>query len=190
MIGSLLIAWTIRLSLLLYAAVLVIEWWPRASIPWRTADRGQRTARWLWTIACGLFVTHVICALHFYHHWSHTHVLAHTAEETQKLIGWAFGEGVYFSYGFLLLWVADVVWWWMRPAGYRSRPTLIHAAVHGYLFFIAFHGAIVFESGPTRWLGIPLCLALLVLIIWKAVAWRPSISLLPAADPADPAETA
>jgi hypothetical protein len=44
--------------------------------------------------------------------------------------------------------------------------------VHAYLFFIAFNGAIVFESGPTRWVGIPATLGLAVLLAWRLLSGK------------------
>jgi hypothetical protein len=163
MLGSMLIAWTIRLSLLCYGGAIAIELGAGR-------QRGDGAARWLWTAGCLLFVVHLLCALHFYHGWSHRHVLDHTAEQTERMLGVACGAGVYFSYAFLLLWLADVIWWWARPAAYRRRSAWTHTAIHLYLFFIAFNGAIVFESGPTRWVGLALCVPLAVLILWKTVA--------------------
>ena len=75
-----------------------------------------------------------------------------------------FGEGIYFSYLFLILWVLDVIAMWVWSAAKSSAPRPMVAAMqwilHAYLFFIAFNGAIVFESGPTRWAGIAACLLL------------------------------
>lgn len=161
MLGALLISWTIRLSLICYGLVLAGE------LTGLGRGRRERAARWLWTCGCLLFVAHVLSAFHFYHHWSHAHVLRHTAEQTEALIGWAFGEGVYFSYGFLLLWIADVVWWWLHRVSYGERNAVLHWCVHAYLFFIAFNGAIVFEAGVTRWFGVPVCVVLLVLLVRK-----------------------
>ena|SRR5688572_11665037 len=176
MLGILLTKWTIRLSLLGYAAYLICS----LSSP---ARHRLAALRWLWTIAGGLFVLHVICAFHFYHRWSHAHTWQTTADETRQLIGVAFGDGIYFSYLFLALWVADIAWLWLagspserfafsaitvpRPTnGYLQTP-LWRLLVHIYLFFIAFHGAIVFESGPVRTGGIVVCCILGVLTALK-----------------------
>src|SRR6185503_10143401 len=80
-----------------------------------------------------------------------------TAKQTQEKIGFAFGGGIYFSYLFLALWVADVAWRWLSPA---SRPLWLDGPLHAYMFFIAFNGAIVFEGGISRWAGIIACLLL------------------------------
>ena len=77
-----------------------------------------------------------------------------TARQTQKLIGSEFGEGLYFNSLFLLVWIADVLFWWLRPERYETRPAWVEYGIHGFLFFIAINGAVIFESGVTRIGGI------------------------------------
>jgi hypothetical protein len=167
MLGVLLTKWTIRLALACFVAYLagwlVVGSRREGAAPW------PRLARWVWTLGCLLFVVHVACAFQYYHGWSHAAAFEKTAAETEQLLGVRFGEGIYFSYLFLLLWVVDVIGLWVWPAaGWQRFPTNsprpVIAAVQwtliGYLFFIAFNGAIVFEDGPTRWIGIGACLVL------------------------------
>jgi hypothetical protein len=156
--GELLTSWTIRLALLCYVAY-VGSWLlvgPNAS------DR-FRALGWLWTAGCGLFIAHVVCAFAFYHHWSHAAAWQTTAEETDALLGVRFGDGIYFSYVFLLVWVADVVRLWCWPAAGGPGKYALAAVIHAYLFFIAFNGAIVFEGGPTRIGGMVACTVLAAL---------------------------
>jgi hypothetical protein len=160
--GELLTVWTIRLALACYVAHLA-GW-----LVFRTGNSTAATwpaiARWIWTLGCGLFVIHVACAFHFYHDWSHAAAFEKTAHETEELLGFRFGEGIYFSYLFLAIWVLDVVWQWQPHfrAGAASGPWASpwRCVLHGYLLFITFNGAIVFESGPIRWAGIAACLVL------------------------------
>ena len=154
MLGTLLTIWTIRLSLAAYA--LWLGMWLLGSRP--------STARWLYTVACGLFLIHVACAFHFYHHWSHQAALDDTARQTEQMLGVPFGEGIYFSYLFLLLWVTDVARLWLWP---RHRLPWITAGLQLYLAFIALNGAIVFEGGVTRWVGIPAAIVLGSLAVWR-----------------------
>lgn len=158
---ELLTRWTIRLALACYIAVLA-GWLVR----WRSRV-WQPVARWLWTAGCLLFLAHVLCAFHFYHHWSHRAAVEDTARQTQELMGWQFGEGIYFSYLFTLIWVADVAWWWIGPTSYRQRPIAIAAIIHGYVFFIAFNGAVLFEVGAIRWVGVAACAGLGLLLAWR-----------------------
>lgn len=166
MLGVLLTSWTIRLALVGFAAVLAWRVSGKPASP-VTAHRW----RWVWTLSCLSFVLHVISAFHFHHHWSHQHALADTAEQTQQLLGWAFGEGLYFSYLFLVVWVADVAWWWLHEASYHRRPRWLGGAIQLYLLFIAFNGAVVFKSGVVRYAGLAAALGLA--LVWGQRLWQP-----------------
>jgi hypothetical protein len=184
MTGQLLTDWTIRLALVCYAALLAGE---------IVAPHAVRRSPWFrlaWTTGCALFLAHVACAFHYFHHWSHSDAFTHTAQRTGEMVGFAFGAGIYFSYAFGLLWTADVAWWWISPRSYASRPWWLSTLLHGYLFFIAFNGAIVFEGGPTRWVGSAAALGLLVLLAARILGGRaapstPERSSPPPANPAD-----
>jgi hypothetical protein len=147
MTGNLLTLWSIRLALACYVAYA-------AGGLVRPHSRWPQIGRWLWTIGCGLFLLHVACAMQFTHGWSHASAVQKTASETRALLGFEFGAGIYFSYLFLMVWLGDVLWSWVSPASYARRPRWIALGIHGYLLFIAANGAIVFENGPTRPLGI------------------------------------
>jgi hypothetical protein len=188
MLGVLLTKWTIRLALACYVTYLA-GWLLAKSKPSAHRGRWPNTARAIWTLGCVLFVVHVACAFHFYHHWSHTAAWQTTAQETEQLLGVAFGDGIYFSYLFLILWALDVAWLWLRPRGNevangtpsetatvdatavpQPPPRLVQTPpwrvlVHIFLLFIAFNGAIVFEPGPTRWGGIAACLTVGYLVV-------------------------
>jgi hypothetical protein len=166
MLGVLLTSWTIRLALVGFAAVLA---WRVSSKP--ESPVSARRWRWAWTLSCLFFVLHVISAFHFHHHWSHQHALADTAEQTRQLMGWTFGEGLYFSYLFLLVWLADVSWWWWDETSYQRRPRWLDGAIQLYLLFIAFNGAVVFKSGVIRYAGIAATLGL-ALVAGKRL-WQP-----------------
>jgi hypothetical protein len=154
--GEVLTHWTIRLALVCLAARLAGQLHWGNALPW------FRWSRVIWTIGCVFFLLHVACAFHFYHDWSHAKALASTAEKTHALLGVRFGEGIYFSYLFALLWIGDVLWQWVWPLSYRQRLPWLAASVLGYMAFIAFNGAVVFEGGVTRWVGIPVTLGLLI----------------------------
>lgn len=160
MIGQLLTRWTIRLALSCYVAFLA-GWLVARTPNW------PRVARWLWTAGCAFFVLHVVAAFQFFHHWSNASAVAQTAEETERMLGVAFGEGIYFSYLFMGVWVADVAAWWIWGDAYLSRPRWLAGLVHGYLGFIALNGAIVFEGGVTRWGGLIACAVLVALLVAK-----------------------
>lgn len=167
MIGALLTSWTIRLALVCYAMVLGAE----IAAP---AARRRLVFRWLWTLGCALFLAHVGCAFQFYHHWSPAEAYENTAVRTGEMLGFEFGAGIYFSYFFALLWTADAAWWWAAPVSYADRPWWVSALVHGYLFFIAFNGAVVFEGGPTRWFASAAVLGLLFLLLARILGKSPA----------------
>ena len=96
--GSLIIAWTIRVSVLLFFGTL-ITW-----VLQTKSSRWERRLRVTWTFGFLLFVAHVVAAFHFHHHWSHRAALAETACQTRDLLGLEFGVGLYFNYLFLLVW--------------------------------------------------------------------------------------
>ena len=138
--------WTIRVALLCLVAVLVARGAGSAALPWRI----------LWSIGVLSCVLHFLFAFRDYHAWSHAQAAAHAGEQTEALLGWKFPQGIYFNYLFLLLWSLDALWWWLRPNIYRQRPASWNWSVYGYLLFIAVNGAIIFESGLTRWAGLAL----------------------------------
>lgn len=172
--------WTIRLALICLVGCLA------GRLRWGDSPRWFAWSRIIWTAGCLLFLAHVACAFQFHHEWSHTKAFQSTAEQTGELLGVRFGEGIYFSYLFTLLWVADVVWQWTRPASYRQRPVWLTFGLLGFLTFIAFNGAVIFEDGITRWVGVPVTLALLLAWLalflrarWPGVPKSTSRSLLP-----------
>lgn len=163
--GELITRWTIRLALACYVVCLA------ALILHQGKPAPMRPAvRWVWTLGCGLFVAHVIAAFAYYHDFSHLAAYDDTARQTEEMLGFPFGAGIYFSYLFTLLWVADVAWRWISPL---SRPEWLVWPLHAYMFFIAFNGAIVFEGGATRWAGITACIFLVVVSAWRLWGWFP-----------------
>jgi len=164
MLGEILTHWTIRVALLCLVLRLA------GQLRWGTASQWFVWSRAIWTIGCVFFLLHVGCAFHYYHGWSHALAFESTAEQTRELIGVRFGEGIYLSYLFTLLWLGDVLWQWVCPTSYRQRSAWLAAGLLGYMAFIAFNGAVIFEEGVTRWVGIPVTAALLA--AWLTVIFR------------------
>lgn len=135
---------TIWLALLLYAAA------------WTSVQSRKR--RWFWTVGCLFYLSHVIAAFHFVHHWSHAEAMEHT-----ERVG-GFGEGIFVNHLFTLFWTADVISWWLWPRWHEQRPRWIDITLHGFMLFVIFNAAVVFVSGPMRWVGI-------ALFIWLAGCW-------------------
>lgn len=155
MSAELLTRWTIRVALALYVLAVSGQLLALARYPsWAASERWWSGTRLLWTAACAIFLLHLASAMHFYHGWSNQAAVEDTARQTAALFGWRFGEGIYFSYAFAVIWIVDVVWSWAAPGVYRQRGPWLTGSLHAYLFFIAFNGAVVFESGPTRPAGL------------------------------------
>jgi hypothetical protein len=148
---------TVRLSLAWYAAALIAMLNLRQD-DWTAAAPLGRLARWCWTWAIVVFLVHLAMAFHFYHGWSH----AAAFERTRQVSG--AGEGIYTSYLFTLLWIADAAWWWIRPAAYAARSPWIGRLLHAFMLFIVFNGMVVYEEGAIRYAGI-------VMFAAFAVAW-------------------
>jgi hypothetical protein len=132
--------------------------------------RWHSLARLVWTIACLALLAHIASAFHFFHQWSHDAAYRDTARQTEEMFGFNSGVGIYFNYALLTLWILDVCWWWIKGLeAYRRRPWLLVAAWHTFLIFMFFNATVVFGRGLVRWLGLCVCLALLV--VWW-LAWR------------------
>jgi hypothetical protein len=104
-------------------------------------------ARGCWFIAWMWYVVHVIHAMHWAHHWSHAAAVEHTRERS------GFGEGIYVSHLFTLLWTLDVFWWTLWPASYARRSPWFDRALHTFMAFMIFCGTVVYETGFIRWAG-------------------------------------
>ncbi|MEX2119991.1 MAG: hypothetical protein WD847_10395 [Pirellulales bacterium] len=151
--GELATLWTIRAALACYFAALIAQ----------TAGRresSQSLGRLFWTAGCLVYLAHVACAFHYYHGWSHGTAWRHTAGVTQQVIGWHWGGGLFVNYLFSAVWLGDVAWWWIRPAGRRARPAAVSLAVHGFMLFVVVNATVVFETGALRWLALAACLLL------------------------------
>jgi hypothetical protein len=151
--GTTLTLWSVRVALLCYVFALAL----RLSSP---REAAQRLARFIWTVGCSAYFAHVVCAFHFYHHWSHAAAYEATARDTARLFGWNWGGGLYFNYAFTIVWLVDVLWWWRGLEGYAHRSRVVEIAVQTFLGFMAFNGAVVFASGTTRWVGVGSCVLL------------------------------
>ncbi len=110
--------------------------------------RTLRMIRWYWTLGLICYLVHVAVAFHYFHQWSH----GVAVEYTQRTSG--FGSGIYASYLFSLVWLADVLTAWMSQQKYANRNRFQTYTIHLFLLFMVFNGAIVFASGPTRWISL------------------------------------
>jgi len=134
--------WTVRIACVFYAFALSA---------WLT--RKSSAAPVFWTLGLLFYLAHVIAAFTFQYDWSHRAAYTETARQTAELFRIRWGGGLYFNYAFTAIWAADVFWMWGKAASYRSRPTWVTVAVHGFLAFMFFNATVVFASGWVRWLA-------------------------------------
>ena len=161
--GEFLTRATIWITIVAYTAGSVVFAMARGRAHWDSATR------LLWTIAVVSLVAHFICAYQFYHHWSHQSAYLDTARQTDEVVGLNWGGGLFINYTLLTIWAIDVSWWWVRGLNsYRDRPWPLVAAWHGFLIFILFNATVVFKTGATRWVGLVICLILL--LSWARIA--------------------
>lgn len=123
-------------------------------------------AKSLWLIGSLLSLLHAIATMAFHHQFQHALAYEETTLKTQMTLGIAVGIGIWFNYAFVILWLLDAFWIGGFASSYFRRRRALTATVYCYLSFIAFNGAIVFESGPMRWIGI-LSVAFLVFLAFQ-----------------------
>ena len=161
--GPFLTRGTVWLALTLYVAAEVIRS--------RSGVTGAKlmAARTLNSLGCVLFLGHVACAFHFYHHWSHTSAYAETARQTKEYFGLNWGGGLYFNYLFLLLWLGQAIRSWTISAYNWSheKPGMCGWGIRGFVLLMIVNGAVIFAHGPIRWFGLFLSLVL----VWS---WWPT----------------
>ena len=143
-----LIAWSIRLSMLLFVLVIACRILGSKTIIESTVTKT------VWTCAFALFIVHVLASFHFVHRWSHSAAYRATAKQTLELLGIEVGTGVYFNYLFLVVWAADVINSWTNFSVGRWMVQWLLRIGLMYMIFIAFNGVVVFESGWLRAVGI------------------------------------
>ena len=161
--GEFLTRLTIWITIVAYAVGSVLFAVSRGRPRWDSATRV------VWTIAVVSLIAHFICAYQFYHHWSHTSAYLDTARQTDEVIGLNWGGGLFINYAFLLIWIVDITSWWRRGLNsYRTRPWPVITLWHAFLIFILFNATVVFKDGMVRWIGLPICLILL--LAWIVIA--------------------
>lgn len=133
----------------------------------RNHPKPQTFARAAWTIGVLALLAHVACAYHFYHHWSQASAYQETARQTAEVFNLNWGGGVYVNYAFIVLWLADVFWWWRGVDAYNQRPRAWVLMWQGFFLFMVFNATVVFKTGAMRWIGLILCIGMAA--IWWGV---------------------
>jgi hypothetical protein len=125
------------------------------------ATRATFAALAFYTWGCIMCMLHIVVAFHVAHGWSH----AAAAEHVEQLSG--FGDGIYVNYLFVAVWLADVCWAWLSLDGYCRRPRWVSWAVHGFMGFVFFNAAVVFNHGFDRGMC-ALVFAAMLYCVWSA----------------------
>ncbi len=86
-----------------------------------------------------------------------------TAQQTQELIGIRFGAGLFVNYAFDLVWLVDAMVRMISPGIYSKIPKAYRYCTNSFLIFMAINGAIVFQSGCIRAIGLA-CVGMLLLL--------------------------
>lgn len=149
-----------------HGAVRLAIW--AATLAWvvgewrRTAPAASATdGRMGWTLGAIATVVHTLLAFHVHHAWSHAAALADTARQTAVVTGLEWGGGLYVNYVFVVLWMADVGWWWLAPGAFARAPAWLDGAIRLFLWVMFVNGAFVFVRGPMRWAGAAAAVAVL-----------------------------
>ena len=142
--------------------------------------RGKRlvveVAKAIWLTGAILSVVHTLCAFGFFHHWSHIAAVEDTARQTDELLGFRFGGGLYFNYVFVALWLRQTPFGGSQTVSHMNLDLgVIGICVVGYLLFIAINGTAVFESGISRWGGVVLLLTLVTCTLSKTFGSKNNI---------------
>jgi hypothetical protein len=161
-LGDDLTRYTVRLSLLYYAAAAGLMLTLRKE-DWLSA-RGQ-LARLLWTLAWLAYLVHLGMAFEHYHHWSHADAVEHTRQVS------GVGAGIYVSHLFTLVWSSDVLFWWLWPTRHADRSVWIDRLLHGFMAFMFFNATVVFETGLIRVAGVVVFLALGGILAYRSIRW-------------------
>ncbi len=134
--------WAIRLTAFLAFAGYVLA---LAGCCGRARRAGPSGSGW-WALGLVAFLTHVACAFHFEHGWSHARALLATTAQTAEVTGVDTGLGLYLNYAFALAWLADAAWRRLARQSHENRLLWVGAALHGFMAFIWLNATVVFGS--------------------------------------------
>jgi hypothetical protein len=128
--------------------------WAGGEALMRRPGRLDELARSTWTAGVVLACLHVFLAFYLVYGWDHEAAVAATVQQSAGRFGTGWRGAIYLNYLFVMLWLADVCWWWIRPAAHRSRPIWIERTRFLLFAFMFVNGAIVFAAGAGRLVGI------------------------------------
>jgi hypothetical protein len=142
----------------------------------RRSSRSDRLARGSWTIGIALALIHVFLAFQLVYVWDHDAAIAATVRQTEERFGWGWRGAIYVNYVFLMLWLADVCWWWLAPISHASRPNRLEQARLAVFVFMFLNGAVVFAAGAGRMVGTASVAAVLIAALLRGKPSTPASS--------------
>jgi hypothetical protein len=137
--------WAIRLA---FVALFLSLWLQLAGR--RATDRPVDR---LWLLGAILAMAHSLGSLWSFHGGSQAAAVEATARQTEELLGFRFGEGLYFNYLFVGLWGLDAVLRMVRPDRYHRLPSWYYLGLASFMAMIAFSALVVFKTGWIRAAG-------------------------------------
>lgn len=148
--------------MLLYALAVIVRFQRTGYQVDGPGNNRRRIFGVLWTGAWILCVVHVICAYHFQHHWSQAAARQHTAEMTDRVVGWYWSGGLYVNYAFLAVWGGHCILWWRNVVPALLRMDLAMQLTAGFMMFNA---TAVF--GPSWWIAVVAGFVfVLAIVVW------------------------
>lgn len=136
--------WAIRLAMLAMLLTFAMQI--------RGAKATSLTVSIAWFSGAICALCHSIGALFAFHEGSHEAAFKSTAKQTEDMLGFSFGIGLYVNYLFVLIWLLDALFRFIKPDVYSKLGAYFHWTVYGFLSFIAINGTVVFKDGWIRWL--------------------------------------
>ncbi len=164
-VETLLLVWSIRLAIACYLGCIAID---LRNIRVRQAKSSIAFARWLWTGGFALYAAHIAFAFAFVHGWSHDQALAHTSEQTARVVGFNWGGGLYFNYAFTAFWMFDSAVWWTRGLERHSLSRGYFVTLHTVFAFMLFNATVVFGPPWYKPVAAMVGLTLVALVLWPA----------------------
>jgi hypothetical protein len=151
---------TIWAAMILFVAAETAKARPHGATPgaWR-----------LWAAGALLCAIHIVLAMAVHHAWSHEHAVRETAARSAEVYGFGWRGGLYLNYVFLLVWIAELVWWRASPAAYLGRSGFLAWTLRAFYAVIIVNAVVIFASPPGRVVGLVLC-------AWLGWGWLRSIA--------------
>jgi hypothetical protein len=140
--------------------------WATGEVMMRRSASHDRLARAIWTMGLALALLHVVVAFQFVYKWNHEAAISATVQQAADRFGQGWRGGIYVNYVFLLIWCADVCWWWIAPGSHASRALGLEVARVAVFLFMFINGAVVFATGVGRLVGA--AAVTVVLVRWLA----------------------